>query len=146
MISVYKPPASVANKSDIAIFPSHASMQEISTVTSLHEDTKQPALTALPLEDWASIADLTLLHDPYQPNSFRSGRWNTTSNPDLAFANLTTTLPQRIVLDPFPRSRHRSSLTTSYNPDEPIPQQKMLRDGTSARLNGNNLHTWWNLG
>ena len=48
MISVYKPPASVPNKSDIAIFTHRGSMQEISTATALHEDTKQPALTALP--------------------------------------------------------------------------------------------------
>ena len=78
-------------------------MQAISTATSLHGDTKQIALTALPLEDWASIADVTLLHNPHQLDSFRSGRWNVISNPDLAFANVTSTLPQRLVLDSFPR-------------------------------------------
>ena len=79
------------------------------------------------LEDWASIADVTLLHDPHQPDSFRSGRWNTTSNQDLAFVNVTSILPQRLVLHPFPRSQHRPSFITPYNPSEPNPTKDVKR-------------------
>ena len=70
---------------------------------------------------------MTLLHDPHQPESFTSGRWNTTSNRDLAFANVTSTLPQRLVSDPFPRSQYRPSFITSYNPLEPIPTKTAKR-------------------
>jgi len=35
---------------------------------------------------WAESADLQLLYDPKEPDSFRSAVWNTTTNPDLAFA------------------------------------------------------------
>ena len=46
--------------------------------------------------------------------SFYSGRWNTGTNPDLAFASVgpNTCLPDRRVLDKFPRSQHRPSLIT----------------------------------
>ena len=41
--------------------------------------------------------------------SFYSGRWNTGTNPDLAFASVgpNSRLPDRRVLDKFPRSQHR---------------------------------------
>ena len=67
------------------------------------------------LEDWASASGVQLLFDPKQPDSFHSGRWNTTSNPDLAFANLNGPSPHRTILDPFPRSQHRPSLITPDN-------------------------------
>ena len=70
---------------------------------------------------------MTLFHDPHQPDSFRSGRWNTTSNQDLAFVNVTSILPQRLVLDPFPRSQHRPSYITPYNPVEPNPTKDVKR-------------------
>ena len=46
--------------------------------------------------------------------SFYSGRWNTGTNPDLAFASASpnSCIPDRRVLKKFPRSQHRSSLTT----------------------------------
>ena len=37
------------------------------------------------LNNWASNLDLTLLYENRQPNSFCSGRWQTQTNPDLAF-------------------------------------------------------------
>ena len=70
---------------------------------------------------------MTLLHNSHQPDSFRSGRWNTTSNPDLAFANVTSTLSQGLILDLFARSQHRPSFITRYNPVEPIPTKDVKR-------------------
>ena len=59
------------------------------------------ALTA-----WASANDLTLLYDPKEPASFHSQRWNSDTNPDLAFAHTVDTgIPTRRVLDKFPRSQ-----------------------------------------
>ena len=46
--------------------------------------------------------------------SFYSGRWNTGTNPDLAFTSIgpNSCLPDRHVLDKFPRLQHRPSLIT----------------------------------
>ena len=64
---------------------------------------------------------------PSNQTVFYSGRWNTTSNPDLAFANLMCPLPHRIILDAFPRSQHRPSLISPENPVEPIHSKPIKR-------------------
>ena len=67
------------------------------------------------LNDWASNLDLTLLYDNRQPNSFCCGRWQTQTNPDLAFTTTNsahTTCVHRIVTDLFPRSQHCPSIIT----------------------------------
>ena len=55
-----------------------------------------------------------MVFDPKQPDSFRSARWGTTTNPDLAFVSLNGPLPRRIVLDPFPCSQHRPTFIFPY--------------------------------
>ena len=85
---------------------------------------------------------MTLLNDPHQLESFGSGRWNTTSNPDLPFANPTGNLPQRIILDPF-LHLNTDLQGLSCKAQLNLLQQKMQ---LSARPNGNNSHTWWNPG
>ena len=44
--------------------------------------------------------------------TFHSGRWNTGTNPDLAFVSVgpDSRLPDRRILEKFPRSQHRPSL------------------------------------
>ena len=63
---------------------------------------------------WASINCLALLYNAKDAASFYSGRWNTGANPDLAFASIgpNSRLPDRRVLEKFPRSQHRPSLIT----------------------------------
>ena len=57
---------------------------------------------------------LALLHNAKDAASFYSPRWNTGTNPDLAFASVApnSRLPDRRVLDKFHRSQHRPSLIT----------------------------------
>ena len=64
------------------------------------------------LAGWASINCLALLYNAKDAASFYFGRWNTCTNPDLAFASVgpNSRLPDRCVLDKFPRSQHRPSL------------------------------------
>ena len=78
------------------------------------------------LVEWASSNNLTLLYNPKEPDSFHSARWNSGTNPDLAFASSTEDQapPSRRVLEKFPRSQHRPSLIT------PIP----LVAPTSSKL------------
>ena len=63
---------------------------------------------------WATINRLALLYDAKDTASFYSGRWNTGTNPDLAFARVgpNSHLLDRRVLEKFPRSQHRPSLIT----------------------------------
>ena len=63
---------------------------------------------------WASIHCLALLYNAKDAASFYSGRWNIGTNPDLAFASVgpNSRLPDRRVLEKFPRSQHRPSLIT----------------------------------
>ena len=65
--------------------------------------------------------------NPKQPDSFHSGRWNTTSNPDLAFAHMPDSSVHRIVLDRFPKSQHRPSLIDQDNTIEPVPTKPVKR-------------------
>ena len=66
------------------------------------------------LAGWASINCLALLYNAKDAASFYSSRWNTGTNPDLAFASVGpySCFPDRRVLDTFPRSQHRPSLIT----------------------------------
>ena len=66
------------------------------------------------LAGWASMNNLTLLYNAKDAASFYSGCWNTGTNPDLAFASIgpNSCLPDRNVLEKFPRSQHQPLLIT----------------------------------
>ena len=66
------------------------------------------------LADRESINSLALLHNAKDAASFYSGHWNTGTNPDLAFASVgpNSRLPDRRVLEKFPRLQHQPSLIT----------------------------------
>ena len=127
VINVYKPPVSALNKSDISIFPLPCIYAEDFNCHSTAWGFQANSHNRSALEHWASIADMTLLHNPHQPDSFRSGRWNTTPIPDLAFANVARTLPQRLVSNSFSKSQHRPSFIIPYNPVEPLPTKDVKR-------------------
>ena len=57
------------------------------------------------LAGWTSNNDLALLYNIKNASNFYSGRWNTNSNPDLAFASVgpNSRLPDRQVFKKFPR-------------------------------------------
>ena len=62
----------------------------------------------------ASINCLALLYNAKDAASFYSGRCNTGTNSDLAFASVgpNSRLPDRRVLEKFPKSQHQPSLIT----------------------------------
>ena len=84
-----------------------------------------------------SINCLALLYNAKDASSFYSGRWNTGTNPDLAFASVgpNSRLPDRRVFENFPghnidlRLLHHQGLLWQC-------QACLLSDGTSARPNG----------
>ena len=84
----------------------------------------------------ASLNGLVPLHEPKDVTTFHSGRWNTGTNPDLAFVSVgpDSRLPDRRILEEFSRSQHRPSLIVP--PRLTLSVTSMLSDGTSARPNG----------
>ena len=81
------------------------------------------------LADWASIDCLALLYNSKDAASFYSGRWNTGTNPDIAFASVgpNSRLPDRCVLEKFPRSQHRPSLITPPRFAMAVPSMPIKR-------------------
>ena len=83
---------------------------------------------------WVSINCLALLYNAKDVASFYSGHWNTGTNPDLAFTSVgpNSRLPDRRVLDKFPRSQHRPSLITPPRfamavPSMPVKQWNLCK-------------------
>ena len=64
---------------------------------------------------WVSLNGLVPLHDPNDMATFHSGHWNTGTNLDLAFVSVgpDSRLPDRRILEKFPRSQHRPLLIVS---------------------------------
>ena len=81
------------------------------------------------LAGWASINCLALLYNAKDAASFYSGRWNSGTNPDLAFASVgpNSRSPDRRVLDKFPRSQHRPSLITPTRFAMAVPSMPVKR-------------------
>ena len=57
---------------------------------------------------WVSVNCLALLYNAEDVSRFYFGRWNTGTNPDLAFASVgpNSRLPDRRVLEKFAWSQH----------------------------------------
>ena len=89
---------------------------------------------------WASSNNLALLHDPKDKLSFHSGRWNTGTNPDLAFTTVgpDSRLPYRRVLEKFPRSQHRPWLITPPRLSLPV-QERPVKQWNFRKANYNSL-------
>ena len=137
IVNVYKPPPTRLRTLDLPVFP-HPCLY--AGDFSCHHadwgyDDNNPDRECL--AGWASINCLALLYNAKGASSFYSGRWNTGTNPDLAFASVgpNSSLPDRRVLEKFPRSQHPPSLIT---PPSLLWQCQacLLSDGTFARPNG----------
>ena len=61
---------------------------------------------------WPSRNSLVPIDDPKDVATFHSGRWNTGTNHDLTFVSVgpDNPVPDRCILEKFPRSQHRPSL------------------------------------
>ena len=72
---------------------------------------------------------LALLCNAKGAASFYFGRWNTGTNPDLAFASVgpNSCLPDRRVLEKFPRSQNRPSPITSPRLAMAVPSMPVKR-------------------
>ena len=114
IVNVYKPPPTRLRTLDLPVFPHpclYAGDFNCRHADWGYDDNSPDGEC---LAGWASINCLALLYNAKDAASFYSGRWNTGTNPNLAFASVgpNSRLPDRRVLDKFPRSQHRSSLIT----------------------------------
>ena len=114
IVNVYKPPPTRLRSLDLPVFPHpclYAGDFNCRHADWGYDDNSPDGEC---LAGWASVNCLALLYNAKDADSFYSGRWNTGTNPDLAFASVgpNSCLPDRRVLDKFPRSQHRLSLIT----------------------------------
>jgi len=127
IINVYKPPSIKMDTTGLPYFSRPCMYAGDFNCYSTTWGCRSTNASGEALEDWASASGLNLLYDPKQPDSFHSCRWNTGTNPDLAFVNLAGPLPHCTILDPFPKSQHRPSLIQPINPIKPLTAKPVLR-------------------
>ena len=106
IVNVYKPLLTRLRTLDLPVFP-HPCLYA-GDFNCCHADWSYDnnSLDGEYLAGWASINCLALLYNPKNAASFYSSRWNTGTNPDLAFTSIdpNSRLLDRHVLEKFPRS------------------------------------------
>ena len=114
IVNVYKLPRIRLQVSDLSVLP-HPCLYA-GDFNCQHVDWGYDANSADGefLVGWENTNNLVLLHNLKDAASFHSGRWNTSTNPDLAFVSIDSDsrLPDRQILEKFPRSQHRPPLIT----------------------------------
>ena len=129
IVNVYKPPPTQLQTLDLPVYP-HPSLYA-GDFNCRHADWgyDDNSPDGECLAGWASINCLALLYNVNDAVSFYSDRWNTGTNPDLAFASVdpNTRLPDRHVLEKFPRSQHRPSLITPPRLAMAVPSMPVKR-------------------
>ena len=74
---------------------------------------------------WAGLNGLVLHHDPKDVATFHSGCWNTGTNADLTLVcdGSDSCVPDRCILEKFPRSQHRLLLIVPPRLALPVPSK-----------------------
>ena len=129
IVNVYKPPPTRLRTLDLPMFPHpclYAGDFNCRHADWGYDDNSPDGEC---LAGWASVNCLALLYNAKDAASFYSGRWNTGTNPDLAFASVgpNSRLPDRRVLEKFPRSQHRPSLITPPRFAMAVPSMPVKR-------------------
>ena len=123
--NVYKPPPVCLTPNAILVFP-HTCLYADDFICQ-HTDCGYHSITpdGKCVSDWAASSGLVLLNNPKDAPSFFSGRWNTVTNPDLAFASASHNSwhLDRRTLEKLPRSQHRPSLITSTVSVTSVPSE-----------------------
>ena len=129
IVKVYKPPPSELYPTSLPSVPAPAIYAGDFNCQHTDWGYKQTTKDGETLSDWASSAEAVLLYDPKEPPSFFSARWNTYTNPDLAFAvgRSFDPKPERRIIDRFPRSHHRPSIIKVPSLVQPIAGKPVKR-------------------
>ena len=129
IVNVYKPPPTRLQTLDLPVFPHpclYAGDFNCRHADWGYDDNSPDGEC---LAGWESINCHALLYNAKDAVSFYSGRWNTGTNTDLAFASVgpNSRLPDRRVLEKFPRSQHRPSLITPPRFAMAVPSMPVKR-------------------
>ena len=129
IVNVYKPPPTRLQILDILVFPHpclYAGDFNCRHADWGYDDNSPDGEC---LAGWAITNCFALLYNAKDAANFYSGRWSTGTNPDLAFASVgpNSRLPNRRVLDKFPRSQHRPSLITPSRFAMAVPSMPVKR-------------------
>ena len=128
IVSVHKPRPTRLQSLDLSVFP--LPCLYASNFNCRHADwgydNNSPDGECL--AGWASINCLALLYNTKDAASLSSGRWNTGTNPKLAFAGLGPKgLPDKCILENFPRSQHQPSFITLLRFALSVPNMTVKR-------------------
>ena len=128
-MNVYKPPPSKLYPTSLPSVPAPAIYAGDFNCQHTDWGYKQTTKDGETLSDRASNAEAVLLYDPKEPPSFFSARWNTYTNPDLAFAvgRSCDPKPDRRIIDRFPRSHHRPSIIKVPSLVQPVAGKPVKR-------------------
>ena len=129
IVNVYKPPPSRITPVCLPVFPHPCIYAGDFNCQHIDWGYRTNSPDGENLAVWAANNSLALLYDPKGAASFRSGRWNTGTNPDLAFASVSADnrLPDRRVLGKFPKSQHRPSLIITPKLVDLVPSEPVKR-------------------
>ena len=126
---VYKPPTSRMIPSAIPVFPHPCLYAGVFNYQHVDWGYSFTSPDGESLADWATKSNLALLHNPKDAPSFFSGRWNTGTNPDLAFASKghVCWLLDRRIPEKFSKSQHRPLLIKRSKTVVSLPSEPYKR-------------------
>ena len=129
IVNVYKPPPTRLQASDLPMFPHPVLHAGDFNCPHVNWGYRTSSADGECIVAWASFNGLVLLHDPKDVATFHSGRWNTGTNPDLTFLSVgpDSRVPDRSILEKFPRSQHRPSLIVSPRLTLPVPSKPVKK-------------------
>ena len=87
IVHVCKPPTSRKTSSGTPVFPHPCLYAGDFNCQHVNWDYRTTSPDGESLDGWVTKSNIALLHNPKDAPSFFSGRWNTGTNPDLAFAS-----------------------------------------------------------
>ena len=129
IVNAYKPPPTRLQASDLPVFPHPVVYAGDFNCLRVNWSYRTSSADGECLVAWASLNGLVPLNDQKDVASFHSGRWNTGTNPDLAFVSVgpDSRVPNRRILETFPRSQRRPSLIVSPRLALPVPSKLVER-------------------
>ena len=88
IVNVYKPPPTRLQASDLPVLPHPVPYAGDFNCPHVNWGYRTSSAGGKCLVAWASLNELARLHEPKDVATFHSGRWNTGTNPDLAFVSV----------------------------------------------------------
>ena len=129
IVNVYKSPPTRLQASDLPVFPHHVFYAGDFNCPHVNWGYRTSSDNGECLVDWASPNGLVPPHDTKDVATFYSGGWNTGTDPDMTFVSVgpDSRVPDRRILEKFPRSQHRPSLIAPPRLALPVPSKPVKR-------------------